>query len=288
MNSASKRKALAFLAGTLILTVLLAMALPRVEFQPGLPLPAWSEATPEPEDGQKPEVNVLPETFWKALVALIVAAVVLYNAYLFLRRPAWGLKDILRSILFFTLLLGVLAAILFAVLSRAQPSSEIGFEAPPATLAPPGPPLESASPGLLLAVGVILAAAMVGLGAWILLRPERRTGADRLILPAELALQALRQGVDLRNVILRCYWDMEQVLKEEQGIEKERGMTVREFENFLTERGWPPAPVHQLTRLFETVRYSQGETSADEERLAAAALTDIAGFSRTRKPEPSA
>jgi hypothetical protein len=138
--------------------------------------------------------------------------------------------------------------------------------------------------GLIWLAGLCLAATLVGLGLWFIFRPASHLNTDRLTLQAEWALQTLKSGGDLKNVIVRCYWQMEQVLKEEQGIEKETAMTVREFEHLLEARGMPQLPVHQLTQLFEMVRYGRRATSAADEHQAIEAFTAILQYSQANRP----
>ena len=74
-------------------------------------------------------------------------------------------------------------------------------------------------------------------------------------LEAEKAWQALITGLDLKDVIVKCYRQMSLALEKEQGIERKDFMTTREFENLLEAAGIPHDPIHQLTQLFEAVRY---------------------------------
>ena len=129
--------------------------------------------------------------------------------------------------------------------------------------------------GLIWLVWLGLAAALAGLGLWLVVRPPARPMPDPLQLEAERALQALNDGLDLKNVILRCYSQMAQVLKREQGLEMEVAMTAREFERLAEARGVPPAPVHKLTQLFEAARYGHRPPGPGDERQAVDCLTAI-------------
>jgi hypothetical protein len=86
---------------------------------------------------------------------------------------------------------------------------------------------------------------------------------ERLARQARSALESLQIGVDLENVVVRCYVEMARILNERRGIERQRHMTAREFE------------ARQLTRLFEQVRYGAKALGAQEERQAVACLTAI-------------
>jgi hypothetical protein len=106
---------------------------------------------------------------------------------------------------------------------------------------------------------------------------------DQLLLEAEDAVNALEAGVDLRNVIVRCYLQMSRLLQEEQGIERSYDMTAREFEDWLEYKGFPTTPVHQLTCLFEKVRYGKGQMSDNNENKAIESLNEIIQFCRSER-----
>jgi len=98
---------------------------------------------------------------------------------------------------------------------------------------------------------------------------------SELIRSAEEALTAFHEGMDLRNVILRCYFQMTNTLLTEQGIEREAAMTVWEFEERLQQKGYPAAPITQLTSLFEKIRYGEQDFSPEEEDKALDSLNQI-------------
>ncbi len=285
MTSDTKRKTLVYLAGVAILTVIIAVALQHLELKPGIPFPALAD-----RGGQslpKQDLRGLPisiSDFWKAIISLSLLIAILYTSYQLLRHANWSWQDVLKSLAYTSMLFLVVAFILWILLSGGS-STFTPAEAPPP---PPmekqtGPPLSPLPVILIWVVGSVLAASLVGMGLWIIFRPADRANPDQLSLQAEWALQALKKGLDLKNVIVRCYWEMGQVLQEEQGIEMKTAMTVREFERLLAARGVPPLPVHQLTQLFEMARYSHQPTSSEDERRAIDALTAIMQYSRTTK-----
>jgi hypothetical protein len=127
-----------------------------------------------------------------------------------------------------------------------------------------------------LGLAVLVAAALLGI-AWFVWRRGRRPESplERLAREAQDALEALRAGADLRNTIIRCYFEMSRVLREQRGIKREETMTTREFERHLQEVGLPGEHVQQLTRLFEGVRYGDKVPGEHEERQAIACLMAI-------------
>lgn len=127
-----------------------------------------------------------------------------------------------------------------------------------------------------LAVALLLAAVVVG-GLWFLLHRRRQptSSLEQIAWKAQDALQALRAGGDLRNTVLRCYFEMSRVLSEQRGITRAKAMTPREFERYLEEAGLPGEHVRGLTRIFEGVRYGAKVPGEDDESHAIACLTRI-------------
>jgi len=133
-----------------------------------------------------------------------------------------------------------------------------------------------------IGAALLLAAFLVVLG-WSIWRHRQRppTSLDRLAQEAQDAVEAIEAGADLRDTVTRCYFEMMQILKEERGIQRQRGMTPREFEAQLEGLGIPTAQVRRLTRLFEQVRYGDKRLGQREERQAVVSLTAIARFCRS-------
>jgi len=286
MTPDAKRKTLACLAGVAILTVIIAAALPHLELKPGVPLPALAseKAQPQPEQAP-PRLAISVSNFWKAAMSIALLAAFIYTGYQLLRSVTWSWREVVKSLVYTSVLFLIAAAILWALMSGRISISKPAVEIQPSPVAEEaGPPLGPVPQGLIWVAVLCLAATFVGVGLWAILRPTGRASTDRLTLQAEWALQALKRGLDLKNVIVRCYWQMGQVLQEEQGIEMETAMTVREFERLLEARGVPQQPVHQLTQLFETARYGHRATSAEDERQAVDALTAIVQYSQAMRP----
>jgi len=100
--------------------------------------------------------------------------------------------------------------------------------------------------------------------------------SDQLKAEVEGAIDDIEAGADLRNVIIRCYADMSQILNERRGIQRQQAMTPREFELELQEIGLPHASIQRLTRLFEEVRYGNAELGRTAEQEAIHCLSAIA------------
>ena len=74
---------------------------------------------------------------------------------------------------------------------------------------------------------------------------------------------------------MRCYWEMSQILSKERNLHRPRGMTVREFEQYLADYGLRTEHIQQLSRLFERVRYGRKSPGPREEQEAMACLKAI-------------
>ncbi len=73
------------------------------------------------------------------------------------------------------------------------------------------------------------------------------------------------------------------MLEKEQGIERKDFMTTGEFEVLLETAGAPHDPVHQLTQLFEAVRYGNWQPNPMDDQKAIQALEAIMLFSQEAK-----
>jgi len=128
---------------------------------------------------------------------------------------------------------------------------------------------------LTVSTGVAI---LIVAGVVVLIRHfiNRRSSSSALIRNTmQDALLKLHEGADLKQIIVRCYYEMGQVLMKERGISRNRDMTPREFENVLCNFGLPNEPLFQLTRLFEEIRYGNRASSELEKREAIRCLTAI-------------
>ncbi len=274
-----KRKTLIFFLVTVILTFLVAAALPRLDLQPGTPLPAFQGA-PTTTPDQPPQTTISISTFLKAVLGSILVLVLGYFIYQARKGLHW--KEILLPALVVGILTMLALYILFAVFDV-----HINFDFSTPDILPPAvdikiPPLGAPPAGLLWLVWVGLALVLVFLGLWLIwwrTRPAPLTDSDSLESEAQQALQALISGADMQDVILRCYAQMSRILLEEQKLELKQSMTAREFERLLAARGFPAAPVHQLTRLFENARYGHRPPGPGEQQQAYDCLHAIVQYS---------
>jgi hypothetical protein len=276
-----KRKTLTFLLIAVIMTVVIAAALPQFELKPGVPLPPPQAGIGTPSPDHAPAVSISLNTYLEAVLEIVLVLVMAYGSYKLLKGVPW--KEILAPALKIVLLSTVVLYIFFLLTNVQIKSEPFAPEILPPDLKIPGQPFGTPPQGLIWLVWIGLGAGVILLGIWLIRRPPKHTHDDSLKLEAERALQALRTGAHFNNVIVRCYIQMSQALQKEQEIELEQTMTAREFEHLLEARGIPYAPVHQLTQLFEVARYGYRQPGPGDEQKAFECLNAIVQFSRARR-----
>lgn len=98
---------------------------------------------------------------------------------------------------------------------------------------------------------------------------------QKVEMEAQAAINAIEAGGDFRSVIMRCYYEMSKAVSEHRSLMRSQDMTPHEFEVLLEGHGMPREPVHQLTQLFEQVRYGALNPGRTEERVAVNSLSAI-------------
>lgn len=252
------------------LLLLLAAALPGASFKAGVSLPP--DLFQRRLQGPPPPLLVSP-LFWDILAAIFWVSLLLSIGYLFLSPEGRkSLPYLLKRIA--TQLLWVLFFILFLqitlLFSSEPPADEVGEPARSQELFSTGPALEdqleelaytAEPPAALSAIlSVLFALGLVTLAyfGWRRYRAQRArpfASLDELSRQAQAAIEELRRGQQVDDVILRCYREMARTVSAQRGVQRGRGVTPREFERELQRRGMPPRAVERLTRLFEQVRY---------------------------------
>jgi hypothetical protein len=284
MTGNAKLKALILLGLVMIITAIIATSLPQLKLQPGMPLPILENGQVIAAPAQKePPVVIEVNRFVIMLVILIVAGSMLYVMYKLLRGANWkDIAVIIRSILIIGL---IVIGFIFLLLQLPVSQDSVPAELLIPTATPPArSPLGPVPPLLLWMVGFGLLVFTILMGIWIFnSRSNRLTTIDMVGLEAEKAWQALKTGLDLKDVIIKCYRQMSLALEEEKGIEREDFMTTREFEDLLETSGVPHEPIHQLTQLFEAVRYGKWQPNPADEQKAIQCLEAIMLYSREAK-----
>ena len=283
MTSHTKRKTLILLGLITLITMIMAANLPQLEFQPGMPLPRLENgqvvAVPIEVDQA---VSISAPTFIFVFIALILTVVTLYSMVQLFKGADWkSISDVLRPLLIVSAVIGGLVFLL-----TLFPGSD-SYTPVVLPVSTPGPvvtsPLGSAPPSLLWPVGIGLFVISVLVLVWILTSSHQASPMDLVGLEAEKARQALKTGGHLKDVIIHCYIQMSLALKQEQGIERKDFMTTGEFENLLETAGVPHEPIHQLTRLFDAVRYGNWQPNPVDEQMAIQCLEAIMFYSRNAR-----
>jgi hypothetical protein len=281
MISRERTWLLLLFAVALVALVLLSSGLEDLEFAPGhLSLLRESEeAADVGASGQLPARSELAELLFRGLGLLVLLLLPFSIAYVIISPHAR--KRVLRSL---ALLLWIMAAFVVLrnkpeLLEQLRPETQFG--APVDDSLMPTVEFAPAPPAWLITVATIVFAILLATGivaiAWYLWY-QRRRPAPPLEMLAEVAqrsLDALSQGAEPQDTVMRCYVQMSRILAEGPGMRREVAMTPREFERQLGAAGLPEKPVRALTRLFESVRYGAKLATEREERQALDALAAI-------------
>jgi hypothetical protein len=276
MNNQDRRKSLFYISLITIGMVLLSASLSELQFQPGMPIPGAEsylivpngeiQLETHPVDFGKVLQFPLALAFALILIVLIVNLVKKVNFNLIYKLTGGLLVLVLTSLL--------LDQIQFTSLAESA-AETTGIEIPPIKnydIAPIGDPPQTFS----IIVTILLLLSVTLLVTWLLYQTLRhpRKG-DSIASLTEEALQAIDEENDLSSIIIRCYLQMEKIAREEQGIERAESVTPREFERLLTVKGIPFSPIHQLTALFEKVRYGGKVLDLQDEQKAIDSLFAI-------------
>ena len=284
MTNKSKHLGLLFLAGALVSLAVLAASLSNLQLQSGTPFPGGIDS-----DNDTQSVSLLPsiQTYSIPLLRGIFALIFL----ILLTNVAVRLIVLvnIKRIFQLTFALVILLIIMY-MMPRITPSQPAHFPNEPSEITTPHsfdyPVTPLGQPPQIL-IQLVTMGIVLGIGMLISMVVKRRLSSKKneadLLQGVEEAVNALMAGEDLRNVILRCYMQMTRSLQEEQGIERASAMTVQEFERWLENLGFPSVPLHQLTSLFEKVRYGKQEMSDEDERIAIDSLNEIIQFYRSER-----
>jgi hypothetical protein len=129
---------------------------------------------------------------------------------------------------------------------------------------------------MIILLDILITTLFIGLLLYILHRMRLAASTiDQLGIEARVALESIHAGVDIKDTILRCYYDMNKILTKHRGISRKQAMTPREFEKQLANLGLPEEHINRLTRLFEEVRYGTIELGVQQEQEAIICLTAI-------------
>jgi len=289
MTGKERRITLIFIGVVILMTVLIAAGLPRLVFQPGLPLPSIEHGkfVADPAEKGSEGISISINAFFVVLFELLLAATFLYVIYRLLKGMAWKkYRTLILKAAGALAGIGLIFSLIIAILS-SMATKTLGEAPMPLPVEPPArTPLGEAPSFLYWVIGFVLLLIAAGVGVWVYETfTKKNKPLDLLMLEAEKARQALLTGENIHNVIIRCYLQMSLVVKLEQGVERKEFMTPREFEQQLEALGLPFGPIHQLTQLFETARYGDGVPAAGDEQKALDCLNAIVQSSLALKQD---
>jgi hypothetical protein len=278
----TKRNTLILLGLVTLIMTIIAASLPQLELKPGMPPPRVENEQIMLVPVEEEPLMAMPiSELFKVIFALVLTGSMLYLLYKMLKGGSWrGLGSYFQPIMVVSLIACTII-FLITLLPRTQGGDlPMGMPLPdytPKITSPLGP-----TPAVLFwLVGIGLLASSILLGIWIFMPSHRKeTTIDLMGLEAENALQSLKIGLGLKDVIIKCYRQMSLALEKEQGIERKDSMTTGEFEKLLETAGVPHDPIHQLTRLFDAVRYGHWQPNPVDEQKAIQCLEAIILFSR--------
>ena len=285
-----KRKALLLTSAlAIILLTLLSAGLSDLQFSPPHTGNFGGE-TVRPVDQNLVEVaRKFEETpWWKQ--GLLVGGFFLALLLSLIFMPAEFRKAFFKRLFW----LGVFAVIVFAFVKPSESDPEItmpeemlssaytlemGEEsvgAPPEVYQP-----EEVAPiwGYLISFLILLIFALLFWWLWRVwdrARQVEELPRKKLRRIAQASLDDLAEGAAWEDVIIRSYVEMGKVVNERRGIARDVEMTPHEFALHLVSAGLPATPVHELTRLFERVRYSPHRADEREIARAVVCLEEIA------------
>jgi len=276
MTQGTKRVALLFLVATLLSVILLSSSLSNLQLQAGTLFPGAG-----PQGAAQPAISLEIKTYSTTILQggldLILLLLVVYvSIRLIALIPVKWIVRLTLTLVILLIVVIVLSLINFSPTGTSQEMVEIATLPSHANaISPPGRPPQEFT--WFVAIGFALATGLIMIQ--IFRQQARRSHSDDpLLQEAKNAIRALESGKDFSDVIIRCYLQMMDALRKEHGIERGADTTAHEFEDWLEWKGFPRLPVHQLTSLFEKVRYAGQQVSKDEEKLALESLREIIHF----------
>jgi hypothetical protein len=276
MKYTTKRYLLTYLICCILVILLIQSSLSLLEFKEGQPFPGSETHLTQADPVETSSANLpVSSLFFQGGFSVLFFIFSTYLIILFARKAPK--RKILLTLIGIICILGIVFLLSMINLPRgyiaANPQGG-GFTSAPLTYQTE--PLDT--PPLAwqwwVALGMILISCLFAL-LWINRQTKQIPEIDRLAVAAEESVRAILMGDDLKSVILYSYHQMVAALREEQGIERDQAMTVREFEELLIKRGIPFEPVHQLSALFETVRYGNTLPSRHDKQRCLESLRHI-------------
>lgn len=211
--------------------------------------------------------------FWGSIVICLLYAVI---------SPAY------RKALIATTLAMVLLAYVLMRIQENQAEREVEAVAGPPqagdlgeAMALPPPPepapwVNDPPPWISIVMGVG-GTLVIGWAGYTLWQRYQAMGSpqQQIVQQATDAIQQLDAGQDIADIISHCYVSMVQTMEQHQRIRRSDAMTPREFETHLRKAGLHSHHVHQLSQLFERVRFGDKPAGERDRQYARDCLAQI-------------
>ncbi|HNT24537.1 MAG TPA: DUF4129 domain-containing protein [Anaerolineales bacterium] len=277
-----KRSLILFgLLAALVALVILVNAIGQIQLDPAIRVRETLQPHATESSRNQGSLDLFP---FAMLLAVLTALFLPVYIYLLWRYPQLRPRRALH--LLFVLFLLAAALVLTPNAGTIYPDQAASVDAPVTIqreeATEPAPSVPDVVPnellvnlvGLMIALAVIVTLWLAGV-AWMLSRRRKPEAVPEFIIPARAALDEIRAGGDLKNAILRCYYQMQNIASEKNSLQRQAGMTPREFARQLEDAGLPGHEVQRLTRLFEDVRYGNKSFSPTEESEAEQCLASV-------------
>jgi hypothetical protein len=261
----------AYLGLTMVTFIILAAGISNLQLKAGEILFAPVEQVEIEDEGPTQAAKATPYTPTSpqsilGILSVVAGLIVLYAAF---RSPRIR-SGLLGLLVFFILYMAVIQ--MYRMFNEPSAEEEVPEAAVENKERLPEELIEN-PPDLLdwvsaaTTIGIVVA---VAFASWTLWRYRtkllnRRPPLEIITDEVAATLADIRSGANLRDAVMRCYYDMGQALRKGLGLVRQEGMTPREFEEVLKQSGLPGSSVEQLTRLFEKVRYG-GQVASEQDK----------------------
>lgn len=270
----------------LLALLVLAASLNTLQFREGKPLP-MGRVAPDLLQGSDSNGLGWMLAVLRGMLILMWVLVPFYVIYLIISKEAR--KRLLRDILLMLPILIMLYLLSNGMNERKEEEDSgnmFGNQAFPEQEFQPREPVtlpefQPPAPWVTTLTSLVLAVATVALVSFAVFiiwrRRHKKEDAPlrKIEMEAQEAIDSLDAGGDLREVIQRCYLQMVVAMREYRMIQRNQDVTPHEFEQVLARQGLPFEPVHELTDLFERVRYGGYQPGRPEEMVAKSSLSAI-------------
>lgn len=282
MSNNKKKGALIFLILGLIAIIPLASGLSSLKLLPGqqFTLESGNEETGEVEEIIEEETTSLTTSPFVRNVLLAFMIIFTPLAIIVAIRSPELFKEVLkrdlRIFLFFLAGIYIFRQLqLKGFFNRPEPGADATALSIPALIQNP-------TVMMGFALGFLLLGTMV-FSFWQLWR--RFSPLLSVSQIAQEAIEEIQAGSDLRNAIVRCYFEMCRALQGVGRLERSKATTPRELARQLESAGIAGEYSHRLTRLFEKVRYGAETLGKSEEQEAIICLQAIVQAIEERKSQ---